>query len=274
MSIQKFSYHTHTNTFGVYDGRYSISEMLTQAEKIGYEEIGISNHICCHPNMKEDHSQFFSNPDKALDIYKRTIEEIRKETENFKLKVLVGFEVDYFPSQEWRKFFEEGVSKLDMDYLIGATHFLRDDKEENIINTYMLHLYRSSIADSDFDVMLKNYWLNIIESIKSGYFDFIAHLDVCRVHDLCLEDKWLEYKYKVIEALADYKHPYELNTSGITKTGEQHPQTWILKELNKHNVPLVISDDAHYTEHLGQHYAEAEKLLSDIGYKNRWKLYL
>lgn len=45
--MQKFSYHTHTNSFGVYDGHNSAAEMIAAAEAAGYTELGISNHLIC-----------------------------------------------------------------------------------------------------------------------------------------------------------------------------------------------------------------------------------
>ena len=85
-------------------------------------------------------------------------------------------------------------------------------------------------------------------------------------------EKWNYWKEKVIETLDEYKQPYELNTSGWTKIGEQHPHTWMLKELSYRKVPVVISDDAHRIEHVGQHFEQAEELLKDLNYKTRWKL--
>lgn len=41
----------HTNTLGVYDGRNTAAEMIQQAENIGYVKMGISNHLCFHPNI-------------------------------------------------------------------------------------------------------------------------------------------------------------------------------------------------------------------------------
>ena len=38
--IQNFSYHTHNNALGVFDGRSSALEMLQQAENLGWSEIG------------------------------------------------------------------------------------------------------------------------------------------------------------------------------------------------------------------------------------------
>ena len=50
-------------------------------------------------NLKE-------NFNKAKDFYKKTIDEIRNEAVNQNFTVLVGFEVDFFASNSWRKSFE------------------------------------------------------------------------------------------------------------------------------------------------------------------------
>lgn len=273
MKIQDFSYHTHSDAFNAYDAHNTTEEMIKKAEEIGYSEIGISNHLICHPNIPLDHKMFFNDPIKALDLYKRTAEEIREEGAKSKIKVFVGFEVDFFPSVEWRNLFEKMLKNLDFDYLIGSNHYIWDKNLETIVNLYRLEKYKSILTPEIMTEFLKNHWQNLVDTINSGYFDFIGHLDVCRVQGICTKNDWDEEKFKVIEALDKTKHPYELNTSGITKTGKPHPEKWILKELQKRDVPVVISDDAHTIDQLSAHYEEAEKLLAEFNYTNRWKLY-
>ena len=271
--MQKFSYHTHTNSFGVFDGHNSAEEMISAAESIGYTELGISNHLICKKECSSFSPQFFDNFQKAETVYLKNIEEIRSAAQKHKIKVYVGFEVDYFKSAEWRRCFEKLRSRLDVDYLIGSTHCLMNSDASWILNIYEMNRKPIIVDEETKREGIKNYWLNIIESIKSGYFDFIAHLDVIKIFGMGLEPEWDEYKWKVIEALTETKHPYELNTSGWTKAGEQHPHTWMLRELSNCNVPIVISDDAHSTSMLARNFSEAEKLLADLNYKSRWKLH-
>ncbi|MDR1693724.1 MAG: PHP domain-containing protein [Lactobacillaceae bacterium] len=272
MKIQDFSYHTHSNAFNAYDAFNTTEEMVRKAEEIGYSEIGVSNHLIFHPNMPLDHRMFFNDYNKALDLYKRTADEIREVGTKSKIKVYLGWEVDYFPSAEWRKLFEKLLKELDYDYLIGSNHYIWDKDLTKIINLYRLFLYDDFLTPELMKKFISNHWDNLAEIAKSGYFDFIGHLDVIRVQGLCVGSEWDDKKMEAIEAIAKHKHPYELNTSGITKTGEQHPAVWMLKELQKRNVPIVISDDAHKTEQLGAHYETAEKLLQDLNYTNRWRL--
>ena len=99
----------------------------------------------------------------------------------------------------------------------------------------------------------------------------MAHIDLHKIFNLGVGPEWDKQKWQVIETLSEYNQPFELNTSGWNKANEQHPHDWMLRELAKRNVPIIISDDAHSTQMLGQHFARAEQLLSDINYTNHWK---
>lgn len=267
-AMQKFSYHTHTNTFGICDGRNSATEMVQKATEIGYTEIGISNHFMYHPNIIGSSLMYFQDEKKALDFCKRMIETLREETKDAKIKVKIGFEVDFFESSAWRKVFESIVSKLEVDYLIGSTHMLINKDESMIVSLYEFR-DKSTLP---LDDIMSIYWQRLCRAIESGYFSFMTHLDLPKLWNICAEDCWLPHKEKVVEALIKYKQPYELNTSGWTKCGEQHPALWMLEELNKHDVPVVISDDAHSIGMLAQHFDKAEALLSSINYRKRFKI--
>lgn len=270
--MQKFTYHTHNNAFGIFDGHNSASEMISKAEELGFEEIGVSNHLILHPHIQNLHGMFFSNTKDLLDVYLRNIEQIREEGAKHKIKVLVGAEIDYFSSATWRNLYEKILPKLDLDYTIGSNHSLLSADETFICNIYHQEFLPSSVTKADMDEFVKNYWLNTVATINSGYFDFIAHLDYCTIFNLGVETKWDEYKWMIIEALSKTKQPFELNTSGYNRIDMQHPNSWMLKELAKRDVPIVISDDAHSVDKIGQHFERAEALLTSLNYTNRFKL--
>ena len=55
--------------------------------------------------------------------------------------------------------------------------------------------------------------------------------------------------------------------------GRPHPAPYLIKELSKDGgVPVLLSDDSHESAHLGRHFDEAEKLLAELDYKNRFSL--
>ena len=269
--MQKFSYHCHTNSFDIFDGRSTTKEMIENAVKIGFTEIGISNHVCCNALCSNYHPMFFQDFNKAFSMYSKVSDEIRREAENHNIKVLVGFEVDFFASAEWRRNFEKHVKNLDYDYLIGTTHFLSNNTETVICNMYEQQRKPIDMNQDLLNEYLKGYWIRSIEAVKSGYFNFIAHLDNCKIFNHCMGDEWNDYKSRLVEALKESKTPYELNTSGWERASEQYPSDWMIKELNTAGVPILISDDAHQTSEQGQHFDKAEALLAKLDYKNRFK---
>ncbi len=268
--MQKFTYHTHNNALGIYDGRAAPDEMISRAEELGFSAIGVSNHLIWHPNMSHASKMFFQDWNKALDVAKRGLDGLREAAQNHNIKVACGFEVDFFPSATWRNGFEKMLKELDVDYLIGSTHSILTSDEEHIYNIYHLEELPLNISNEEKDELLKNYWNNVIGSIKSGYFDFIAHLDYCTQFNLCTDDKWRPYKESLIEALDENRQAYEINTGGYRKLNRPFPDIWIIKELCKRNGPVLISDDAHYVEHIGSYFDDAESLLESLNYKNRW----
>ena len=90
--MQNFSFHTHTNTFGLFDGHNSISEMIEAAQKAGYKELGISNHLIYHHNMhtsseaQKNGKMFHADKQKAKEIMTAVVEEIREKAKTAPIK--------------------------------------------------------------------------------------------------------------------------------------------------------------------------------------------
>lgn len=273
--MQTYTYHCHTNTLGIYDGNNSADEMISRAEELGFTEIGISNHLICHPNIgyvDRLQNMYFKDYKAAEEIFKRTVDEIRTASLKHKIKVWVGFEVDYFHEPEWCRFFELLRNNLCADYFIGSSHFIYNHNYSNIMANAYLKRHPEYLDAEIRREGLQMHWENIKNCAASGYFDFIAHLDQIKNKGFCGGPEWDDAKYKVIEALAASGTGFEVNTKGLRSDDGIYPSAWIIKELNKRNVPVVISDDAHRIEQIGENFAVAESLLEELHYQNRFKL--
>ena len=82
--MQNFTYHAHTNGQGIFDGRNTASEMICRAEELGFEELGISNHLIFHPNLKTVDKMFFNDFDVVSSVMQKNAEEIRRAKELLK----------------------------------------------------------------------------------------------------------------------------------------------------------------------------------------------
>ena len=139
----------------------------------------------------------------------------------------------------------------------------------NGVNEYMVS--KECEKPEEFKELVQQHWNNVVYTIESGYFDFLAHPDYCviKIPDV---PEFEENRWKVTEALDKYKMPFEVNTSGYNRIDMQHPCDWMLEELCKRRVPTLLSDDAHSVEMLGQHFERAENLLQKFDCKKRLSL--
>lgn len=281
--MQKFSYHTHTNFS---DGKCSLEQMLEQAVSLGWEEIGISDHLIIHKDMKQSpvydlilKSNMFKAPHvyrnsfkDSLDDFKKNSEYVRKVAKKYPIKVFIGYEVDYFTYSGWEEEFKEFIKQIDYDYLLNGNHFFFDEKCEKLIDIYRFDSLDKSLCDDSFEVYLKRHYQTIQQSVKSGIFDILAHLDYARRVSFHKDYPLKEERLKVVEVLKSSKMAIELSTKGLRKVASFYPEEFILNEVINNNIKVVISDDAHNITELGYEFEKAEEKLKELNCKNRFRL--
>jgi histidinol-phosphatase (PHP family) len=71
-----------------------------------------------------------------------------------------------------------------------------------------------------------------------------------------------------MEAISRTDAVVEVNTGGLNRgsTTEVYPASWMLGELKKRGVRMMVNADAHRGEHLGGHYEEARRELAQAGF--------
>lgn len=278
-NVQNFSYHSHTNFS---DGNNSLEEMVTKAKKIGFKELGISDHLIVHKNMRKSLSWpywhqrgkyhiFKDNFKSILSDYQKHCEEIRKLSKKENFKLYVGFEVDFFTYAGWLEELKDFLSKLDYDYLISGNHMLFDEKCENLFDiTDLPVLYPDKSLQDD---LLRRHFNTIKMAVESGVFKFLAHLDYARKigEEFCAKNDYKSEKISILNALQKQNMPMEISTKGLRKIGDFYPCDWILSEAAKREISFVISDDAHDVVELGNQFDLAEEKLIEYNIHTRLK---
>lgn len=84
--MQNYSYHAHTHALNKYDGKNTVSEMIAKAEEIGFSELGITNHLCYHPNIPLSNPMSYRDLGRAVEDYRQIVEEIRTAARRVKIK--------------------------------------------------------------------------------------------------------------------------------------------------------------------------------------------
>ena len=268
--MQKFSLHTHTIGF---DGRNSEEEMVRRAEELGWKKIGFSNHFMVHERIEEAPMYRFAKKGGYSGIYSSSFDEaIAKFEAHYKrvdelqdktgVKILKGMEVDFFADDKWKRGFEDVITYLKPDYLIGSAHFVEVDGI--LYNSHDLK-NASKIKQQQY---LTRYWQNVRATAKSGYFMFLAHLDLMKKVGLGQEENWIEEEQKSIDIIKDAGVMVELNTSGFKKGGEPYPSRRIMKMLADANIEVLLSDDAHAASQLGNNFDKAYDMAKECGITN------
>jgi histidinol-phosphatase (PHP family) len=270
LNVQNYSYHSHTNFS---DGKNTAPEMVRRAKEIGFSEIGITDHLIVHKNMRQSPScavnQYMMQEAhiynvsfaEILESFQRHCEMLRQlsKTENFPIRI--GFEVDFFTYNGWLEELDDFLARLDYDYVISGNHFVFDADCETVYN--LTDLPKLSDDCGWYKEMLQEHFKVMKQAVESRRFKFLAHLDYARRlgDEICgPNDFWAE-KTAVLDALAANNVPMEISTKGLRKIGNFYPSDNILLDAAKRNITMLISDDAHHVDELGKDFAAAEEKL-------------
>ena len=271
MNKQNFSLHTHTIGF---DGKNTVEEMVEEAQNIGFEKLGISNHFIVHARIKDSkmysyavkggyNNIYSSSFDEAIEKFKPHYEQIDEVSQRTGFKIYKGMEVDFFAYDGWREGFEKAREILKPDYIIGSAHFI----------SYHNTLYNShdvkNAPKEEQNLMLHKYYQNVRAAAQSGIFTFLAHLDLFKKVGVGKEPFWQSDEHQTIEAIAKAGAKTEINTSGFKLAdNEPYPSRRILRLLAEYNVPVILSDDAHNAGRLGQDFQKAHEMAVEAGIHN------
>ena len=146
--MQNFTLHTHNSELN-FDGKNTASEMIEKAQTLGFQTIGVSNHMIVNEilNFPPTVEPMFHNDfSKATQCYLKHIEILENLKSKFKISIKIGFECDFFEDKNWRNSFEKMLKQLPIDYLIGSNHFIRNDDESFILNIYHLKKFNPKLT--------------------------------------------------------------------------------------------------------------------------------
>lgn len=270
----------HTNFS---DGQCTLEAMVERAKQIGFTELGVSDHLIVHKNMRQSPSwkyleqknaSYIYNSDfkSILDAYRRHCDDIHRLARRENIKLYVGFEVDYFPYNGWEDELKWFLAQIDYDYLHSGNHFFCSDDGEQIINmTY----FNDFVPDLNLQKKyILNHFATLKQAVATGMFNFLAHIDYLR--------RFCDRSYQVnlfsdeiadvLAALKNTDTALEISTKGLRKAGDYYPCGEILQKAAELNIAFVISDDAHKLDELGDDFAMAEAELKKYGITNRFKL--
>jgi histidinol-phosphatase (PHP family) len=262
------SFHTHT-TFC--DGKDDIETMCRTAHEKRLAAIGFSAHA---PIGKTGLDSNWHMQDGKMNDYAEEVCAARRRWEG-KIAVFLGLEVDYIKGL--CSPLDTDILDANADYIIGSAHYVMpplgapftvdgpvEELEKGVTGGY----------GGDGEAMMHDYWDAVLEMTALGGFDIVGHLDLVKKKN----DKYrwfsvdsgafMQRAGEAVRAIAAGGYVVEVNTGMMNRgyLAETCPSLTILRLLRRHNVPVMISADAHCAEHLDGHYREARQVLLEAGY--------
>ena len=262
------NYHTHTNFC---DG-VEIPELYArEAVKQSLEVLGYSAHaplpFPCSWTLPYEKYQDYLNAIRQL-----------KQSYEGRLEILCGLEIDYIPGL-WSKI-REMLQPEQLDYFIGSIHFVDAFNDETPWSIDGSHeeFYKgwTEIFHKDSHSLVRKYFAYTRQMIRDMKPPVIGHLDKIKMQhkaDCFIPETDPVYKEELlatVEEIAHFGGVVEINTRGVYRRGEPefYPSQWLLKEMNRLNIPVIVNSDAHRPHEIVLLRTEALKQLKDAGYKS------
>lgn len=262
MDRYKQNLHTHSTYC---DGKDTPEELVLEAIKRGHFSIGFSGHSYMR------FSAGLGMDEKKSALYKEEIFRLKGKYKDV-IKIYYGLEKEMYSD----------VDLSGYDYLIGSCHYLDIDGEIRGFDR-SLEVVANYIADyfgGDGMLFAKKYYETLSTLPKYGNFDIIGHFDLITKHADSIEffnensKEYISYAVEAAEALAGKIPLFEVNTGaaarGYRKT--PYPRPFILKELKRLGFGAVIASDCHDKNFLDCGFKDAESLLLECGFKERYVL--
>lgn len=217
----------------------------------------------CHIPLLPDHmfgGRRIRMRERDLSKYRKSVEKARDLGCELGIEVLLGIESEVFPDPEIISRMAALIEAEEFDFVLGSLHHQLDG--------YQDWLDQQGLVDDG--KIVRCYFRHLIEGVRSGIYDSIAHPDVIRIYGTVSPFPPEAYQQEIeefLDVLVEEDHCMEVNTSGLIKgVYEVHPAPAVLDWAVERGVKLTMGSDAHSPEQVGQHFPAVREMLKRKGF--------
>lgn len=266
-----YNFHTHSQFS---DGSNPPEDYVIEAINQKFKGLGFSEHS----PLPFDNT--FALKREKVSEYVKVVRALKEKYEE-QLSIWCSMEADYVPGMS--ESLEQLKIKNKLDYVIGSVHLVRKNLQDDnlwFIDGPIPEIYDQGIEDiyeGDAKKAVTAYWHQVNNMIESETFDVIGHLDKIKMHN---KGRWFDENSdwytnlvnETISLIAEKDILVEVNTRGIYKgrSDSLFPGDYILAQLKKRNIKIVLSSDAHKPNEISLYFDEALKTLQQIGFSSIW----
>lgn len=245
-------YHLHSERSG--DASGSIIDACSRALEVGLTELCFTEHLDFEPT-DECYGAF------DYDLYATQIDRAQQEFAG-KLTIRMGVEVDF--QSKHRDRIEEYLSRAEFDYVLGSAHY---------VGGIILEDHSRYFPGKTPREAYEPYFENALEVVETGWFDCIAHLDLCKRHgvrylgdfDCSAHWEWID---RVLAGVVASDMALEINSSGLRQSpSDTYPCEEILRRYRAlGGRTITVGSDSHRPGDVGAGVAQALDLARSVGF--------
>lgn len=265
--MHQYNFHTHSSFD---DGKNKPEDYVIEAIRQGIKAFGFSGHAPL-PFPTD-----WCIQSEDLEEYLSEIQLLKIKYES-RLEIFSGLEADFI----------EGIicpnqvkAKYNLDYIIGAVHFLKKENEifeidgsfENFEEGFVKHFQSNAKA------LVVNFTENSLEMVKNHTPDILGHFDKIKLYlsrflpDLEAQPWYIECMTEIVKAAKEKQLIVEINTRGIYKrySSEPYPSYKLLKTIYENGIRVCLNSDAHLPSEITSAYKKVISEIKQIGFSHLW----
>ncbi|MBQ62237.1 MAG: histidinol phosphatase [Gammaproteobacteria bacterium] len=254
----------HTHTYRCKHAEGDVEDYCRVAVEQGMSTLGFTDHTALPDDRWVSLRMYYAE----LPEYSRAIDQARIDFPS--LRLLKGMECEYIP--EFHSFYQdELLGEFQFDYLIGGAHFFPDpgvdegasEDVDRWLNTY---------GGTNTSTMLRAYSDYVIDMMRTGLFDFIAHPDLFGNCYLEWDSDTTACSRDILSAAEELNVGLEINALGLRKIAYKkadnpypmYPWRPFWEEATDFDVEVIINSDAHRPVDVQARMTEAFEIQQDL----------
>ncbi len=256
------NYHSHSRFC---DGKGEPEEYVRSAIDKGFSAFGFSSHAPLP--FDTDWNM------RLADLYAYVHETQRlKEKYTDQIELYTGLEADYFPGcTDWR-------TVPGIQYTLGGVHFLINPVTDAVhqVDGSMKEFKDSLEQGFNGDIQLfgEAYYSTLRDMMMTMPPSILSHMDVFRKNNangkfFDEDEPWYQEEImKTLDVASLSEVIIEVNTGGMARgyMDNPYPSWWILEEIQKAGISIVLNSDVHNPQQVDFAYMEVRPKLLAIGF--------
>ncbi|MCE2527051.1 MAG: histidinol-phosphatase HisJ family protein [Actinomycetia bacterium] len=175
------------------------------------------------------------------------------------LPVLLGLEVDFIPGTE--DAVAELLSPYPWDFLLGAVHWVGGwaiDTSE----------CAEEFERRGVDESWQQYFSLVVEMIRAGIADVVAHVDLCKKYGYRPDREPLDLYQAVVDEAAARGMAVEVSSQGLRNPArEVYPSGIFLQMFRQRGISITLASDGHRAEEVAWGREEVVAAARAAGYR-------